>query len=211
VNSHQPSTSTTNTQWNPGQVVLTASIAGIALSAHILLHVSPVPSTVVAVAIVRPQAVLGVLYGVLVAVCGLLYIPMMAANPSDYFTRALANIVNGISGRELVPESALDASTQRSPATSQPSPEPREHTSALLLSPLPPATNAARRVEEHMYWQLVHERLPVSVPPKIRGRHAKTEARPEAGAAADHVGEHHSTIQAEQGSLEDQLAFADVA
>jgi hypothetical protein len=130
VNSHQFSTSTTNTQWKPGQVVLTASIAGIALSAHILLHVSPVPSTVIAVAIVRPQAVLGLLYGVLIAVCGLFYIPVRAADPSDYFTRSLANITNGISGRELVPAKALEAPGQDGLATSQPSSEPREYPNA---------------------------------------------------------------------------------
>jgi hypothetical protein len=163
VNSHQTSTSTTDTQhWKPGQVVLTAGIASIALSAHVLLRVSLVPSTVVAVAIVRPQAALGALYGVLIAVCGMLYIPVKGVDPSDYFTRALANITNGISGRDLIPDKA-------------PVPQP-------ALSVLPPASNAARAEDEPEFWQLVHDRLNVSggrpgvVPAPATGRHAKIPA-----------------------------------
>jgi hypothetical protein len=179
VNSRQPSTSTTDTQWKPGQVVLTAGIAGIALPAHVLLHVSPIPSMVVAVAILRYQALLGVLYGVLIAMFGVLYIPVKGADPSDYFTRALANITNGIGGRELIPAPARQAAPEPSRPAPEPAPAPVPQPA---LSPLPPAPIAARMEEEHLYWGLVHDRLPVSVPVQARGRHHRKP--PQAGPEA---------------------------
>lgn len=183
VKPDQPSTSTINThsQWNSSgnhQVVFTVSVAAAALSAHALLHVSLPAGAVIAVALLRPQTLLGMLYGVLIAVGGMIYVPLKGKDPSDYLTRALANIANAISARELIPAGALtpparEAGTQRPPAAPEPA--------VASVSVLPPATNAARNQDEPMYWSLIQEKVyapggrPDIVPQPARGRHARPE------------------------------------
>jgi hypothetical protein len=137
VNSQKTSTSTTDMQWKPRQVALTATIGGVALSAHVLLHVSPVLSAVVAVAIVRPQALLGLLYGALIALFGVVYIPVKALDPSDFFTRALANVMNGLSGRDLIPAGVLAKGDSLSPLPYAASTEQREAVYEQLLKEWP--------------------------------------------------------------------------
>jgi hypothetical protein len=175
VNPDQPSTSTTDTllQWKPagGQAALTAGIVAVSVSAHAFLHVSLLASTVAAVAILRYQALLGVLYGVLIAVGGVVYVPVKGEDPSDYLTRALANITNAIAGRPLIP-AAGEGSAERAYSA----PEP-----VASVSPLPPARSAARAQDEPTYWSLIQEKVyapggrPDIVKPRTPGRHAKPD------------------------------------
>ena len=191
VKSDQISTSTTDTlsQWKPagGQAVLTMGIVALAVPAHAFLHVSPLVGTVVAVALLRSQTVvpgaLGMLYGVLIAVYGLIYVPLKGQNPSDYYTRALANITNAIGSRALIPPGALTSATGEGDCAgcSHLAPE----SAVASVSVLPPATNAARTQDEPMYWRLVQEKVyapggrpdivsqPADMP--ARGRHARLE------------------------------------
>lgn len=205
MNSDQSSTSTTDTlsQWKPAgsQAVLTAGIVTVSLSAHAFLHVSMLTGIVVAVALLRSQtlvpAALGALYGALIAVCGLIYVPLKREHPTEYFTTALANITNAMASRPLI---RVESKT----GGSQPGPEPGTAPALVLapelgLSPLPPAVGAARRVEEHVYWQLVHDRMPASVPPKPRGRHVRREA--DAAGMTNDLAEGSSTGQREPGTM----------
>ena len=91
VKPDQCSTSTTDTlsQWKTAgsQTALTVSVVAVSLSAHVLPHVSVLAGTVVAVALLRPRtlvpAALGMLYGVLIAVGGVIYVPGKGEDPSD--------------------------------------------------------------------------------------------------------------------------------
>jgi hypothetical protein len=189
VNPDQSSTSTTDTlsQWKPAgaQAGIAVGVVVVSLSAHALLHVSVLTSTVVAVALLRSQtlvpAALGALYGALIAVCGVVYMPLKGENPSDYFTRALANITNAMGSRALIPPGALTPATEEGNTGRHPAPE----SAVASVSVLPPATNAARTQDEPMYWRLVQEKVyapggrpdivpqPADMP--ARGRHARLE------------------------------------
>lgn len=213
VNPHQPSTSTTDTilKWFPAGG--TALTAGVVLSAHAVLHVPPWTSAVLAVSLLRPKAVvaaLGMLFGVLTATYGIVYIPLKRTDPSSYFTNALTGITNALG----FPVTPADARTAEHPL-SAPAPEPAVTPEPAVgsLSVLPPATNAARRVEEHMYWQLVHDRMPVSVPPKPRGRHRRLETSTE--EYLDHAEEQltraessFAAIEGQSPAPEEELAWA---
>lgn len=188
MNPHQPGTSTTDTilKWLPasGGTALTAAVV---LSAHAVLHVPPWTSAVLAVSLLRREAVLaalGALFGVLTAAYSIIYVPVARKDPSAYLTTALAGITSAL-GFLAVPEVAARTEPRSpghaeranggaaTPAVEQPAP--------ASLPVLPPATNAARSEDEPEFWQLVHDRLSVSgrrpgvVPPAAKGRHAKME------------------------------------
>jgi hypothetical protein len=202
VNPHQPSTSTTDThtKWIP--VGGTALTAGVILSAHAVLHVSPLTSTILAIALVRREgvvAVLGALFGVLTAIYGIIYIPLKQEAPSA-FTTALTDISNAMGFPMAVPPISETGEVSEAPQASAEQPKPAS--AVAPLSVLPSATNAARMEDEPEYWQLVHDRLSVSsgrpgiVPQPVKGRHARVEVRPKVEATADRAAEHWSQVTA---------------
>jgi hypothetical protein len=119
----------------------------------------------------RYRALLGVLYGVLIAVGGVVFVPAKGKDPSDYLTRALANITNAIADRPLI-AAVGEGSAERAYSA----PEP-----VASVSPLPPARSAARAQDEPMNWSLIQEKVyapggwPDVVKPRTPGRHAKPD------------------------------------
>lgn len=217
MNPHQSSTSTTDTlaKWIP--VGGTAVTAGVVLSAHAVLHISPLTTTILAVALIRREGVvaaLGALFGVLTAVYGIIYIPLKREAPSAFAT-ALTGITNAMGFPVAVPPISEAGQVAEAPQASAEQPKPGSTVAALPV--LPSATNAARTEDEPEFWQLVHDRLSMSsgrpgiVPQPAKGRHARVEVRPEADATADHVAKDRSPVRAERGSTEDQLVFAGAA
>jgi hypothetical protein len=200
VKSNQISTSTTDTlsKRKPAgsQAVLTMGVVALAVPTHAFLHVSLLTGTVVAVALLRPDIrvpdLLGALFGVLIAVGGVIFVLLKGEDPSDYFTRALANITNATGSRALIPAESKTRCSQPEPEPT-PAPEPARAPEPAL-SPLPPATNAARNEEEHMFWQLVHDRMPASVSPRARGRHAKVATADMAATPTDDLTERESQL-----------------
>jgi hypothetical protein len=160
VNPYQPGTSTTDTailKWLPAGG--TALTAGVVLSAHTVLHVPPLTSTILAVALVRREGViatLGALFGVLTAVYGIIYIPVKREPPSA-FTTALADITKAMG----FPVTADTETAEPAPAAVTPEP-------AVALSPLPPARSAASMEAEPVLRQLVLDQ-------PVTGRHARAE------------------------------------
>ena len=157
MNPHQPGTSTTDTailKWLPAGG--TALTAGVVLSAHTVLHVPPLTSMILAVALVRREGViatLGALFGVLTAVYGVIYIPVKREPPSA-FTTALAGITKAM---------GFPVTETAEPAPAAATPEP-----AVALSPLPPARSAASMEAEPVLRQLVLDQ-------PVTGRHARAE------------------------------------
>lgn len=223
MNSPQPSTSTTDAFLRRIPAGGTALTAGVILSAHAVLHVSPLTSTILAVALVRREGVvatLGALFGVLTAVYSIIYIPIKREAPSA-FTTALASITNAM-GLPVVadtktaeysqPEQASAAeSAARTAAQVQPAAEQgfrlasrtaaRYSEPAVDLSPLPSARSAARIEAEPVLWQLVHEQ-------PVKGRHARVQTSVTTETAVTVDAEHAERTSGGADPEKEQLARA---
>ena len=151
MKSDQSIASTTDTllQWKQAgsQTALTASVVAALVAAHAYLHISVLAATIVAVALLRFQNVVGLLFCLLIAVYGMICGPAKAENASDYLTRALANITRTIGSRELIPQRAL----------TQADSDPAQERTATSIPVLPPATNAARTTAEAIFPVLAKE------------------------------------------------------
>jgi hypothetical protein len=193
VNPDQPSTSTTDTILKriPASSG-TALTAGAVLTAHGMLHIPPLATTVLAFALLRRRAVaagLGVVFGMLTAVFSPFYVLLKRTDPAVYFPGALARVTCAL-GLPVPPEAlAIQEAGQRAADHTEPeqvqrtvayAPQPRSE-----LSPLPPATNSARNEDEPVFWGYVHDRQasrerPDSLTEPAKGRHRRvgTQAPP---------------------------------